>query len=97
LSLLRLGSLPWAKRVWALPFLTVLAPSERDPPERGQRHKALSDGARQLCLVVRPWLPERPLGVVPARRFAVMTLWWRVRQRPPLRWGITRVRLEAAR
>ena len=29
LSLLLLPQIPWAGRVWALPFLTVLAPSER--------------------------------------------------------------------
>jgi len=31
--------IPWAKRVWALPFFTVLAPSERYHQERGLRHK----------------------------------------------------------
>jgi hypothetical protein len=29
LSLMLLAPIPWAQRVWALPFLTVLAPSER--------------------------------------------------------------------
>ena len=29
LSLMLLAPIPWAKRVWALPFLTALAPSER--------------------------------------------------------------------
>lgn len=29
LSLMLLPQIPWARRVWALPFLTVLAPSER--------------------------------------------------------------------
>jgi hypothetical protein len=29
LSLMMLVPIPWAQRVWALPFLTVLAPSER--------------------------------------------------------------------
>ena len=29
LSLMLLAPIPWARRVWALPFLTVLAPSER--------------------------------------------------------------------
>jgi hypothetical protein len=29
LSLMLLVSIPWARRVWALPFFTVLAPSER--------------------------------------------------------------------
>ena len=29
LSLMLLAPIPWAQRAWALPFLTVLAPSER--------------------------------------------------------------------
>jgi hypothetical protein len=29
LSLMWLTEIPWANRIWALPFLTVLAPSER--------------------------------------------------------------------
>jgi hypothetical protein len=29
LSVMLLAPIPWAQRVWALPFLTVLAPSER--------------------------------------------------------------------
>jgi hypothetical protein len=29
LSMMLLTPIPWARRVWALPFLTVLAPSER--------------------------------------------------------------------
>jgi hypothetical protein len=35
LSLMLLVPIPWVKRVWALPFLTVLAPSERYHQERG--------------------------------------------------------------
>jgi len=27
---------PWARRVWALPFLSILAPSERYAAENGQ-------------------------------------------------------------
>src|SRR5205809_4972463 len=46
-SMMLLTPIPWAKRVWALPFLTVLAPSERYHAERGVRHKKLSDWARQ--------------------------------------------------
>jgi len=36
LSSLRLVQIPWAQRVWALPFLTVLAPSERYHQTRNQ-------------------------------------------------------------
>jgi DDE superfamily endonuclease len=96
LSLMLVVSIPWAKRVWALPFLTVLAPSERYHQERGQRHKTLTDWARQMFLVVRRWRPERPLVVVTDSSFAVITLWWRVRQLPNPICGITRLRLDAA-
>ena len=41
LSLMLLAPIPWAERMWALPFLTVLAPSERYCRERGRRHKKL--------------------------------------------------------
>jgi hypothetical protein len=50
-----------------------------------------------MFLVVRRWLPERPLVVVTDRSFAVMTLWWRVRQRPIPLCGLPRWRLDAAR
>ena len=50
--LMLLVPIPWAGRVWALPFLTVLAPSERYHRERGRRHKKLTDWARQLLLLV---------------------------------------------
>ncbi len=36
----------WAKRVWALPFLTVLAPSERYYQKLSKQHKKLTDWAR---------------------------------------------------
>jgi DDE superfamily endonuclease len=96
LSLMLLVPLPWAKRVWALPFLTVLAPSERYHQERGQRHKKLTDWARQMLLVVRRWLPERALVVVTDSSFAVITLLWRVRQLPNPICCIARLRLDAA-
>src|SRR5436309_1171494 len=43
ISLQLLAEVPWAGRVWGLPFLTVLAPSERYNVERGRRHKTLPD------------------------------------------------------
>jgi hypothetical protein len=49
ISLMLLAPIPWAGRVWALPFLTVLAPSKRYDHERGRRHKLLMDWARQSC------------------------------------------------
>ena len=59
LTLMLLVPFPWAGRVWALPFLTVLAPSERSARERGGRHKQLTDWARQSLLQLARSLPDR--------------------------------------
>src|SRR5918998_1397287 len=59
LSLMLVVPIPWAGRAWALPFLTVLAPSERSARERGGRHKRLTAWARQALLQVARWLPDR--------------------------------------
>jgi hypothetical protein len=96
LSLMLLVPITWAKRVWALPFLTVLAPSERYHQKRGQRHKKLTDWARQMLLVVRRWVPERTLVLVTDSSFAVITLLWRLRQLPNPICCVTRLRLDAA-
>ncbi len=73
-SMMLLAPIPWAKRVWALPFLTVLAPSERYHQERSVRHKTLSDWARQMIKQVRRWLPERVIVVVADSSYAVLEL-----------------------
>jgi hypothetical protein len=96
LSLMLLVPIPWAKRVWALPFLTVLAPSERYHQERGQRHKKLTDWARQMLLIVRRWAPERSLVLVTDSSFAVITLLWRLSRLAQPICSITRLRLDAA-
>ena len=46
LSLMLLAPIPWAKRTWALPFLTVLASSERYHQEREIQHKRLTRRTR---------------------------------------------------
>ena len=46
LSLAVVLPIPWARRRWALPFLTILAPSQRANAERGRRHKPLTRWAR---------------------------------------------------
>ena len=74
ISLMWLGQIPWAGRYWALPFLTVLAPSERYHRQRGRRHKKLTDWARQMILQLRRWLPHRPLVLVGDNSYAVLDL-----------------------
>ena len=77
ISLMWLGQVPWAGRYWALPFLTVLAPSARYHRQRGRRHKKLTDWARQMILQLRRWLPQRPhrpLVLVGDSGYAVLDL-----------------------
>lgn len=74
ISLMWVTSIPWAGRVWAMPFLTVLAPSEHYNQERRRRHKKLTDWARQMVLQLRRWLPNRPLVLVADSSYAVLDL-----------------------
>src|SRR4029453_13552188 len=45
LAWMLLTPLAWADRVWALPFLTVLCPSERFYAQHGRRHQTLTERA----------------------------------------------------
>ena len=74
ISLMWLGQVPWAGRYWALPFLTVLAPSARYHRQRERRHQKLTDWARQMILQLRRWLPQRPLVLVGDSGYAVLDL-----------------------
>src|SRR3954447_14094373 len=95
LSLMLLTEVPWAGRVWALPFLSALAPSERYWQKQGRKPKLLTDWARQLVLQVQRWFPSRTIVVVADGAFASVPLLseWTVRRRPIV--CTTRLRLDA--
>src|SRR5919206_410183 len=92
LSLMAVVPLPWTRRRWALPFLTVLAPSQRWSQQQGRRHKKLTDWARQAILQAKRWLPDRRIIVVGDQSFAALDLIAAVRHHVCL---ITRLRLDA--
>jgi hypothetical protein len=92
LSVMLLAPIPWARRVWALPVLTALAPSERYDSERGRRHKRLTDWARQVLLQIRRWLPGRSLVMVADSSFAALDLLGSLASHMTC---ITRLRLDA--
>ena len=95
-SLQLLVRIPWVDRVWALPFLTVLAPSERYHQERSRRHKTLTDWGRQMIRQLRRWLPDRALIVVADSTYAALELLAdAARLRQPVT-VVTRLRLDAA-
>jgi hypothetical protein len=96
LSLMLLTPIPWAKRVWALPFLTVLAPSEGYYKDKIHKHKKLTAWAYQMVLQVRRWHPKRLLVVVADSSFAVIDLLWQLCQLKNPICMIARFRLDAA-
>ena len=93
LCLMLLAPVPWAARIWALPFLSVLAPSQRYYEKRGRRPNKLTDRARQMLRLVKRWLPHRQIVVVADSSFAAIELLAAVGKKVCM---ITRLRLDAA-
>jgi hypothetical protein len=96
ICLMLLVPIPWAGRVWALPFVTALAPSERYDQQRGRRHKTLVDWARQLLRLVRRWWPDRALIALADRSYAALDLLAACQHMSRPVTVITRLRLDAA-
>lgn len=91
-----LVEIPWAGRVWALPFLSALAPSERYCREQGVRHKPITERAWGLLMLVRRWQPGREIVAVGDGGYACLKLLERCRSlREPITF-VTRLRLDAA-
>jgi len=91
LSLMLLAPIPWAQRVWALPFLT-----ERYYEKKERKHKKLTDWARQMLFQLRRWLPKRALVVVADSGYAVIELLSHMSELKNPICMITRFRLDAA-
>lgn len=95
-SVALLAEVPWASRVWALPFLSILAPSERYCRERGKRHKKITDWAWQMLAQLRRWQPRREIIAVADGGYASLKLLDRCRNLANPITFITRLRLDAA-
>ncbi len=91
-----LAPIPWVQHVWALPFFSVLAPSERYHQQRGTRHKKVPDWGRQLICQRRRWLPYRAVVVVADSTYATLELLAACQRLPQPVTLVTRLRLDAA-
>ena len=95
LSVMLLVRVPWARRVWALPFFTALAPAGA-PNDPAGRAKRLAVWARQMLRQVARWLaalaPGRPVIAVADASFAALDLLHALAGRVTC---ITRLRLDA--
>ena len=93
LALSVLTPVPFAARVWALPVLTVLAPSARFYQARRRAMSTLLDRARQAVRLLARWLPDREIVVVADSSFAAIAWLAAVRDHATV---VTRLRLDAA-
>jgi hypothetical protein len=92
LSAMLLVRVPWADRIMALPFLTLLAPSKRFYAGKSRAPKTLLDWARQAALQIRRWLPDRSIILVADSAFAAIEFLAAVRKHVCV---VTRLRLDA--
>jgi hypothetical protein len=92
LSAMLLVQVPWADRIMALPFLTLLAPSKRFYTGRIRAPKTLLDWARQAALQIRRWLPDRHIVLVADSAFAAIEFLAAVGRHVCV---VTRLRLDA--
>ncbi len=92
LSAMLIVRVPWADRIMALPFLTLLAPSERFYDGKPRAPKELLDWARQAALQIRRWLPGRYIVMVGDTAFAAIHFLAAIRDHVCF---VTRLRLDA--
>src|SRR6266498_2430866 len=92
LSAMLLVRVPWADRIMALPFLTLLAPSKRFYVGKSRDPKTLLDWARQAALQIHRWLPGRYIVLVADSAFAAIEFLAAVRNHVCV---VTRLRLDA--
>ena len=65
---------PWTTRRWALPVLSVPAPTPQVSERLGLRHKTVAQWARQMIQVVRRWLPHVAITVLGDQAYSVVEL-----------------------
>lgn len=93
ICLMLLTPISWANRIWALPFLTILAPSERYHQNKRKKHKKLTDWARQMVLQLYRWLPDFQKIITADNSYTVIELL--AATRAFVTW-ITSLRMDAA-
>jgi len=95
ISMMLLVHIPWAQRIWGLPFLTVLAPSERYYENSPRTPKKITDWARQMGKQVRRWLPKRRIVLVADSSYAALELLDSLLTLPNPVYMVTQLRLDA--
>ena len=92
LCLMLVVPVPWAGRYWAMPFCSVLAPSNCYYLKQHRVPRTLTERARQMVLMVKRWLPDRAVVVTADSSFSALRLLDAVRRQVTF---VTRLKLNA--
>ena len=65
---------PWSRRHWALPFLTVPCPTPAVSARLGKRQRTVPARAATLIRLIRRWQPDRPLVLIGDSGYGVVAL-----------------------
>lgn len=84
---------PWSTRPWALPFLTLLAPSAAANEAAGKAHRTVIDWTIVMVRLVARWLKRRPWILLGDGTYACVHLGWECLTAQATL--ITRLRLDA--
>ena len=94
ISLMLLTPIPWAQRIWALPIMTALSPSERYYQQRRRIPQTVLERSLQMLKVLRRCLPQHRLVVVGDSAYAALDFLSAMQQLHLT--FVTRLRLDAA-
>lgn len=93
ITVMILKSFSWSPRIFALPFMTILAPSEKADYKQGKKHKTTIDWTIQMVLQIKRWLHNRRIIITGDGGFANIKLAWTcIKEGVEL---VTRLRLDA--
>src|SRR3954469_20045512 len=67
-------TVPWARRPWALPVLSLPSPTPKVSAKLGRRHKTIAEHARRMIACLRRWLPRADLTIVGDSAYSVIEL-----------------------
>jgi hypothetical protein len=95
MSVALLVPVPWGRRPWALPFLSLPAPAPATSAKLGKRHRTLVALAALAIRLVRRWQPDRALTLVGDGGYAALALGHACRRLPGIVRLVSRLRLDA--
>ncbi len=90
-----LVSVPWSRRLWALPFMTIPTRSPKTSAQLHKPHRTVAEWAMVMISKVRQWQPERDITLVGDGSYAVVALGDHCRKLPRAVRLVSRLRLDA--